>query len=273
MKFTLLTITSVLLTVFSCNTNQSVSEQSDSNIIFKDSLGNTISKNDLENVTGNVNYEIMGSKRVDPKAESLHQEARKLGQSGEYDLSISKLKEAIEIQPEWAYPTYDLAFTYLLKGDYENALIFYKKTNELEPKGFFTAKTAVYALEGEKSGKFPTGLYGIYLQIEWTDNESKKFEIAKTITEKVPDFAPAWKDLANLLDDRAEKLKAIEQGLSKKPDAETMGVLIINKALVLDMDGKKEEAQKILGNLIFSSEVTTGNKELAKFALKSISEK
>ncbi len=253
------------------HTEQINSEQE--NIIFKDSLGNVLTKSDFANITGQINYEIMGDQKIDTRAQALHQEARELGQKGEYDLSIAKLEEAIKIQPTWAYPTYDLAYTYLLKGDFDNALKFYKKTDELEPKGFFTAKTALYSLEGEKSGKFPKGLYVTYLQIEWTNDASKKLEIANTITQKVPDFAPAWKELANMLNDKTERLNAIEKGLSKNPDAETKGILIMNKAIILDGDGKKEDAKKLLGNLIFSSDITFGNLELAKFALKSITEK
>ncbi|SFD54243.1 Tetratricopeptide repeat-containing protein [Chitinophaga sp. CF118] len=166
-----------------------------------------------------------------------------------------------------------MAYTYLLKGDFDNALKFYKKTDELAPKGFFTAKTALYSLEGEQSGKFPKGLYAAYMQIEWTNDENKKLEIARMITEKVPNFAPAWKELAILSNDKKERLQAIEQGLSKQPDADTKGILIINKAVILNEDGKKEEAKQLLGNLIFSPDVTTGNIELAKFTLKSIAEK
>lgn len=215
----------------------------------------------------------MGNQNIDPKAQVLHQEARQFGQVGKYDLSIAKLIEAIKIQPNWAYPTYDLGYTYLLKGDFENALKFYKKTDELEPKGFFTAKTALYSLEGEKEGKFPKGLYRTYMQIEWTDDNNKKLEIAKAIIQKVPDFAPVWKELANLLDDKTSRLNAIEQGLSKNPDAEIKGILLINKAIILDDDGEKEEAKTILGNLISSSDVTTSNLELAKFTLKSLTGK
>ena len=259
-----------LLTFSACQTNSKQSNSEQNDLVFKDSIGHSISKSEIENTTGQVNYEVMGNQNIDPKAQALHQEARQLGQTGKYDLSITKLEEAIKIQPTWAYPTYDLAYTYLLKGDFDNALKFYKKTDELEPKGFFTAKTAIYSLEGEKIGKFPKGLYTAYMQIEWTDDNKKKLEIANTITQKVPDFAPAWKELANLLDDKTSRLKAIEQGLSKNPDAETKGILLINKAVILDDNGKKEEAKTILGNLIFSSDVTTGNLELAKFTLKSL---
>lgn len=263
----------VILTITSCHTNSEQNSEQE-NLIFKDSLGHSLTKSDLSNITtGQVNFEIVGNQTIDPKASELHQEARTLGQTGKYDLSISKLEQAIKIQPDWAYPYYDLGYTYLLKGDFDNALKFYTKTDELEPKGFFTSKTALYSLEGEKSGKFPKGLYLAYMQIEWTDDVSKKIEIAKSITEKVSNFAPAWKELSNLLENKTERLNAIEKGLSANPDAATKGVLLINKAIILDNDGKKEEAKQLLGNLIFSPDVTTGNEELAKFTLKSITKK
>lgn len=272
MKITKYLLALTLLVLISCQNNSKESKPKEDVIVFKDKLGNTISKKELSNITGQVNYKIMNNQDIDLNAKKLHNEARQLGQTGKYDLSIAKLEQAMKIQPKWAYPTYDLAYTYLLKGDLDNALKFYKKTDELEPKGFFTTKTALYTLEGEKSRKFPKGLYAAYMQIEWTDDSNKKFEIAKTITEKFPDFAPAWKELAMLINDKTEKLKAIEQGLSKNPDAETKGILEINKAVLINQNGKNEEARQILGNLIFSPDATTSNIELAKFTLKSITQ-
>lgn len=271
MKLITITLSIASLAFVACQADTPPTDAKADRLIFKDSSGHTLSQSDLTSATGEVNYEIMDNKAIDPKAQSLHREARALGQEGQYDQAITKLTEAISIQPEWAYPTYDLAFTYLLKGDYENALKFYKKTDALEPQGFFTAKTALYALEGEKAGKFPKGLYMAYLQIEWTEDRNKKLEMAKTITQQAPEFAPAWKELSGLSEDKKERLNAIEQGLSKNPDAETKGMLLINKALILDSDGNKEEAKKLLGNLIFSPDVTRGNTALAKFTLKTIS--
>jgi tetratricopeptide (TPR) repeat protein len=239
-------------------------------IVFKDSSGNILSETDLANATGTVNYEVKSDQQVDSKAQNLHNEARSFGQSGKYDVAINKLEQAIQIQPDWAYPYYNLAFTYLLKGDYENALKYYIQTDSLAPKGFFTAKTAIYALEGERAAEFPKGLYLAYLQIEWTNDANQKLAIAKGITEKFPGFAPAWKELAVLTNDKQEKMNAIEHGLSVKADSDTKGILLINKAIALNDNGKKEEAIQVLGNYIFSQDATTGNIALAKFTLKSI---
>ena len=60
-------------------------------------------------------------------AEQLHREARALGQAGKYDAAIEKLRAAIAAKPDWAYPYYDLAFTYFLKGDAELALTYYRQ--------------------------------------------------------------------------------------------------------------------------------------------------
>lgn len=261
----------ILLAISSCHSQRTMNTQD--KIIFKDSSGHILQEADLANVTGQVNYEMPGKKNVSPEASTLHQEARALGQAGKYDLSISKLQQAITLEPDWAYPVYDLAYTYLLKGDFSNALEYYRKTNALSPQGFFTAKTALYALEGEERGIFPKGIYLAYLQIEWANDATQKLEIATAITEKVPDFAPAWKELACLQKNDAAREKAIEQGLSRNPDADTKGILLINKAILLNNQGKKEAAIQLLGNLIFSPDTTVGNVALAKFTLKSVTEK
>ena len=265
-----------LLSLFSCQTNNKKAGKVDpekESIIFKDSSGNVLWEADLANTTGQVNYEMTGNKTINLEAKSLHEEARTLGQAGNYDAAIAKLEQAMQIQPDWAYPVYDLAFTYLLKQDFDKALTFYKKTDELEPKGFFTAKTAIYTLEGEKTGKFPQGLYSVYMQIEWADDRSKKLQLAKAIVAKTPAFAPAWKEVAVSSDNKEEKANAIEQGLSNDPDAETKGMLLINKAIVLNENGNKAEATRLLGNLIFSPDATTANIELAKFILRSVAGK
>jgi tetratricopeptide (TPR) repeat protein len=238
MKYTI-NILSLMLLIFSssCQPSTNKTNSEDNNLIFKDSLGHSLTKTDLINVTGQVKYELVNNKAINVTAKALHNEARELGQSGKYDLSIAKLEQAIKLEPTWAYPTYDLAYTYLLKGDFDNALKFYKKTDDLEPKGFFTSKTALYSLEGEKSGKFPKGLYSAFMQIEFTDDVNKKLEIAKVITQKIPDYAPAWKELANLINDKTERQNAIEQGLSRNPDIETKGILLINKAIILNENG------------------------------------
>jgi tetratricopeptide (TPR) repeat protein len=204
------------------------------------------------------------------KANLLHLAAREAGQAGNYPMAIEKLEEAMKLEPLWAYPVYDLAFTYLLMGDFPNALKYYKETDALEPDGFFTTKTAVYSLEGELSGAFPEGLYTFFMQIEWTEEPEKKYAIAKRIVDNVPTFAPAWKELAYLQNDLEERLYSIEQGLTGNPDQETKGILLINKAMILHEKGDSKAAAELLLELIDAQETTISNNEIAKVALKSI---
>ncbi|EAY27522.1 tetratricopeptide repeat protein [Microscilla marina] len=241
-------------------------------VIFEDEQGNRITREDLAYVTkGHVDFALIGREQIPFEAIELHQKARQEGQQyGNYDKAIELLKKTCLMADHWPYPVYDLAFTYLLQKNYEQALQYYRLTDELEPRGFFTAKTAIYALEGELDGRFPPGLYLTYLKIEWTDNEQEKLEIASSIAQKCPDFAPAWKELATLHDDSTQRMKAIAAGLAQNPDAETEGNLLINKALVLDKEGKTEEAIGILGNLIMNNNVTLANDAMSKFVLNQI---
>lgn len=131
----------------------------------------------------------MEDRQLNQQAQALHREARYLGQSGNYDGALEKLAEAMRLEPDWPYPVYDKAFTYLLRGDTALALAYYNKTDELAPRGFFTTKTAIYVLQGEFMGE---GIYMAYMQIEWTDDTDMNIAIAQSIAEKVPEFAPAW---------------------------------------------------------------------------------
>lgn len=242
-------------------------------LIFKDDHGNEISMSDLEGVTGRYNWEIVGDKKIPNEAIVLHQEARQHGGKGEYDEGIDKLLKANQIAPEWAYPVYDLGYTYLLRQDSPNALKYYERTDQLEPRGFFTAKTAYWSLKKEETGEYPKGLYLAYMQIEWKNSEEEKLQLAKAILEKFPNYAPAWKEIASKSNDNKERLSAIEKGLKSNPDLETKGMLLINKALIDDVEGDTSHAKIILGELIFDKESTVANIEMAKFVLSSIATK
>ncbi|MFN8578960.1 MAG: tetratricopeptide repeat protein [Candidatus Sericytochromatia bacterium] len=243
-----------------------------SEIIFYDSSGNKISKEELKTATGKFNFEIYGMEGVSTLAKSLHNEARQYGQNGNYKKSIELLLKAHSEAKNWPYPLYDLAYTYLLQDDFDNALKYYKLTDKLAPKGFYTSKTALFTLENEKRGIFKKGLYKTYLSLEWADNQSEKFKLTKYLTEKFPNFAPGWKEYANFFEGK-ERESIIEKSLKIEADNETKGVLLINKALILSNKGEIKKAKEILGKIIFDAKSTYGNIEIAKFALKSITEK
>ncbi len=265
-----------ILILNSCKNNSQETTKSqmdsDAKIEFIDSLGNKISKKELEKSTGSFNYEIIGIDNVSKLAKSLHNEARQYGQTGNYEKAIETLNLANKEAPNWPYPLYDLAYTYLLKDDFENALKYYRLTDSLAPKGFYTSKTALHTLEREKKGELKEGLYKMFLSLEWINNPDEKMEMTKLLVSNFPSFAPGWKEYSNLLEG-AERIKAIEKGLDLDSDIETTGMLLINKALMVDQGGDKEKATEILTKVIFDTNSTYGNIEMAKFVLNSIAGK
>lgn len=80
-------------------------------------------------------------------------------------------------------------------------------------------------------------------------------------------LTPAWKDLAALLDDDADRLRAIEQGLAGRPDPQTLGLLLVDKALILANNGNRDEAISILGTLAVSPDSTLAAEHHAKATL------
>jgi len=259
--------------LISCNKRTKELEMDNSsNIVFSDSLGHKISKRELINSNGTFNYAIYGIEDVPDAAKQLHNKAIEFGQNGNYEKSIEVLLEANKLAPKWPYPLYDLAYTYLLQDDFENALKYYRLTDSLAPKGFFTSKTALYTLENEKKGVFKKGLYKMYLSLEWIDNPTEKLEMTKKLVSSFPSFAPGLKDYASLLEG-VERENVIKKGLELDSDIETEGMLQINNALILENKGEINKAKDILTSIIFDTRSTYGNIEMAKFVLNNLTNK
>jgi tetratricopeptide (TPR) repeat protein len=218
-------------------------------------------------VTGNVQYEIIGEGSVPDEAAFLHRQGRQAGGRGDYKTALELLEKASRIAPQWPYPIYDIAYTHLLLSDHDGARTYYRKTVELSPRGFFTAITALDTLTREKSGDLPAGTYAAYLSLESVDEDTKKAETLRLLLSQVAAFAPAWKDLASITEDDAERLAFIEKGLAAQPDAETKGLLQINKALVVNLTGNHDAAVRLLGELALDPSSTLATEFSAKAAL------
>jgi tetratricopeptide (TPR) repeat protein len=227
----------------------------------------TVRQGKLLDVTGNIRYEIIGKESVSPVAESLHQRAREAGAHGDYKIAIALLEQASELAPTWPYPLYDWAFTYLLMKDFDKARTYYRRTLELSPRGFFTAITALDTLTREQNGDLPVGTYLAYLSLEWMKDKEQKESAIRELVKQIPQFAPAWKELASLCDHEGERLAAIENGLAAHPDADTKGVLEINKALVLNLKGDHAAAVQLLGELALDPKSTFKTEHSARAAL------
>ena len=160
-------------------------------------------------------------------AEALHQQAREAGGRGEYEKAIELLQRASEPAPGGLTPP-DRAFTHMLMSDFDGARKYYQRTLELSPRGFFAAMTALHTLEREKNGDLPVGTYLAYVSLEWMQDAAKREHAVREMVERIPQFAPAWKEFASLCDDEGERLAAIENGLAANPDAGTKGMLNIS---------------------------------------------
>jgi|RhiMetdeSRZDD1v2_1073273.scaffolds.fasta_scaffold153130_2 tetratricopeptide (TPR) repeat protein len=243
-------------------------------VIFRAADGRTLTMADLQGLSGPLQYEILYKSDVLPaEAESLHKQARQAGGAGDYKKAIALLERASSLAPAWPYPVYDMAFTYLLMKDAEKARKHYRKTVELAPRGFFTAITALDALEREANGDLPAGTYLAYVSLEWMDDAVKKADAVRQLIKRVPDFAPTWKAQAMQADTDAEKLAAIEKGLAANPDGETKGILLINKALIMERSGDHEGAVRLLGELALNPASTYATEHLAKVTLANITMK
>lgn len=196
-------------------------------------------------------------------AEELHIKGREAGQRSSYEEAIAFFEKAHEADPDWPYPIYDLAFTYLLLQDWEKSLQYYIQCNEMAANGFYSAKTALWTLQKEQIGEYSKGLYLFYVQLEWME-ETERMDKLRSILAKYPDYTPAIKSLQSLIKDPESRLELIERGLSMESDDETYGMLIVNKALLMTFYDKMAEAKQLLENFLKSDRKTLMSNKIAE---------
>lgn len=218
-------------------------------IVFRDKSGRVITREELKNFTGKVNWQIVGEGSVPGLAKQLHEAGRSAGQRGDYKVAQENFEKAAKLAPGWPYPKYDAAFTWLLQKDAARAYQLYREVDAMAPRGFFTVKTAVHVLGREREGKYPQGTYLKFLSLEWTDSAGERKRIAQELAKQLPQASLSWYRLAKLEDDPAKKLAMIEKGLAGDGDVGTLGSLKLDKAIVLANTGRDKEAIAILGPL------------------------
>ena len=251
-----------------CGGEQSFQEKAmGRRLLFRDAAGRELTSDDLQGVSGKVRWEVIGAGAIPAEATRLHTEAREAGGRGDYLHALNLLEEAHRLAPDWPYPVYDTAFTYLLQGDSAKAEEHYAEVDRMAPRGFFTAKTSLDCLRRERAGVLFPGFCIAFASLEWMDEKAKKKALLEGIVEKYPAFPPAWKELSSLLEDEDARLQAITRGLEHDPDPETKGMLLINRALVLHRRGDRDHAIQILGELSLDPESTLGTEMLAKATL------
>jgi tetratricopeptide (TPR) repeat protein len=238
-------------------------EEKDASVTFRSADGAEV---DLADAEAKVSYEVAVKQQVPKEAKILHAEAREEGSAGRYESAIQLLERASRLAPDWAYPVYDLAYIYLLQDDLGAALAKYRQVDAMEPEGFLTTKTAIWTLEREGSGALPVGTYSAYLALELAAEDEKK-QLVTALLEKAPTFPPAIKDLALITADPEEKMNLIDRALALNPDAETYGILMLNRAMLRNSQNRTDEARAILQGLLDRTN-TIGTRTLAQEVLE-----
>ena len=235
-------------------------------LVFRDGAGRELTVGDLMGYTGQGRWEAVDAEEAPPEARRLQQEARAAGGRGDYGRALDLLDQARDLAPNWPFPVYDAAFTYLLLDEPRMAEELYRRVDKMAPRGYFTCKSYLDMLGRERAGELPPGFARAYANVDWMDPLEKR-RFLGGIVDKYPGFALAWKDLATLLEDERDRLHAIEQGLRGRPDAETLGILLVNKASILARHGDQDQAIAILGELALSPDSTLATEHLAKVVL------
>ena len=238
-------------------------------VIFTDASGRRLTLAALRRGAGQHRWEPVGARRVPARALALHQQARRLGAAGDYAAALPLLGQAAAAAPRWPYPPYDRAFALLLMGRAEAALAAYEQVERLAPDGFYTLATALWALRGERDGRFPPGTYRAFVGIESAPDRAAKQALAESLVRRLPRYAPGWKELAALRDDPAARQVAIDAGLAADPDRETRGILLLNQAVLLQAVSRPA-AIELLGGLILDPASSPASVALAKTLLTLI---
>lgn len=226
--------------------------------------GRTLALDDLTDTTSEASE---NTANISEDAIEHFNEGVELGRKNELKAALSKFSAATAQEPKWPYPIYQRAFTLLLLGETDKALACYKKVDELEPRGFYNSKHALSVVQREAAGEYPTGLYLHYVGHEWLKTDDEKRALMEEIAEIAPDFSAAYLTLAGLQRENKERRELIEFGLKHKPDQETRGMLLLNKAAIHNLDNDKTTAIGILGDLILDATSTASVVAIAKAIL------
>jgi len=228
--------------------------------------GHRLTRKDLAGATGTYRWEIVGRDAVPAEADRLHQEGRAAGAAGDHARALALFDEAHKLAPTWPYPIYDAAYTYLLQGDTARAEAGYAEVDKLAPRGFFTNKTSLDCLRRERAGKLPADFCRLFVMTEWLPADQRK-QALHTMVDRAPDFGAAWHELSEAItDDERAREHAIDMGLAATSDPESRGLMLINKALLLQ-EKDRAEAIRILGALVVDPTSTLGTEHMAKATL------
>jgi len=159
---------------------------------------------EVAHADGKVKYSVIGEGKISDEAHQLHDQGRAAGAAGDYAKALALFAKAHEAAPDWAYPTYDAAYTYELMDQPDKALTSYEAVLKLEPRGFFNAISSADCLRREAMREWKAGMCKAYKMVEWLSPSEQKGAL-EALLAKVPGLAAAWKDLAIHLEDARQR--------------------------------------------------------------------
>ena len=240
-----------------------------SNIVFRAADGRTLTLDELESAGGPIKYAILGDEDVSADARSLHERGRQAGGSGDYKKAVALLTQASKLAPRCRIR---VPRSGVHAPPHEGLR---RRADRLSGDGGAGAARILHRdhlrrpARAREEGELPVGTCLAYSLLESVDDPADQAKQLRELVGRVPRLAPAWKDLAHLTEDPTKKLALIEKGLAAQPDAETRGMLQINKALLLHGKDERDHASAIraLGELALDPRSTYATAELAKVSL------
>lgn len=203
------------------------------------------------------------------QAMKLHAQARQTGESGNLPGALQQFQQAHELAPEWPYPVYDTALTYLLMGEMDKALETYQRVDKMAPEGFSDTKRVIECLRREKDGRVPKGTFRKFIDAMRSRTPEEHERQLLELTKSAPKFYPAWREYAPYGKDTAEQLRLLEKALALAPDIESRGEMLIYKANLLRRSGKEAEGRALLQSLVDDPKALKTTVTSAKEALSS----
>ena len=239
-------------------------------IVFTTEDGQEVSPENLTTIDGKFHYQLVSDQEIPAEAQDYHRKGRVAGQDQKFDRALELFAQAHELAPDWPFPVYDTAFTYLLKKDSAAAAEQYEKVDRMAPWGFFTARTAADSLRREREGIIKAGAYLDLVMLEAEPPSEEKFKALVELIRESPAFPAAWSELATGLEAPDDRMQAIEQGLQHDPDSQILETLNLSKAIVLSGQGQEDSAIEILEGLVGNPDTTLGNLAVAQVVLAGI---
>ena len=168
---------------------------------------------------------------------------RGVGQTGGGDLSgaIETFDRAVGLKPEWPFPWYQRGWARFLSGDPGGALDDYRECASRKTV-FFTVQREIRCLEDVATGRIPIETYRTFCAIrDRIRQQPEEVETAaRRMTERWPDFAPAWLLLAETFlvrGDVAGARDAAAESMRRDPDADTAAAALFVEWNVAKREG------------------------------------